>query len=98
MNTVEEIAVTAKPVLQKYGVKSAGIFGSRARGESRPDSDIDILVSFGEKPISLWDMVALKDELSRLLHGVVDLISDKAIVPYFKDYIYHDLKPIYPQG
>jgi uncharacterized protein len=96
MSNIEEIAKIANPVLQKYGVASAGVFGSHARGEARQDSDIDLIVSFGEKPISLWDMIALRDDLSKLLNKVVDVISDKAIVPYFKDTIYHDLKPIYP--
>ena len=93
---LKEIAQTTNPVLKKYGVKSAGVFGSHARGDERPDSDVDILVSIGEKPLSLWDIVALRSELSKLLKKTVDLISDKAIVPYFEEKIYHDLKPIYP--
>lgn len=96
MNTsAKEIAKEIKPVLEKYGVKSAGLFGSYARGDARADSDIDILVSLGPKPLSLWDFVAFKNELSEKLKKTVDLISDKAIISYFKDYIYKDLIPLY---
>lgn len=98
MNTtvsIEEISREVKPIMEKYGVKSAGLFGSYARGDARADSDIDILVSLGKKPLSLWDFVAFKDELSDKLKKTVDLISDKTIIPYFKDYIYKDLKPLY---
>ena len=79
----------------KYEVRYAGIFGSYARGDARPDSDVDILVSLGDRPFSVWDFVGFKEELSERLQKPVDLISDKAIVPYFRDYIYRDLKIIY---
>jgi len=81
--------------LGKYEVRYAGIFGSYARGDARPDSDVDILVSLGDRPFSVWDFVGFKEELSERLQKPVDLISDKAIVPYFRDYIYRDLKIIY---
>lgn len=93
--TIEDIATISRPIFQKYQIKSAGLFGSYARGDARPDSDIDILVSFGKKTLSLWDMVGFKDELSGLLNKHVDIVSDKSIIPYFRDYIYRDLKPIY---
>lgn len=93
--TVKEIAESIKPILEKYGVNYAGIFGSYARGDSRPDSDVDILVSLGEKILSVWDMVGFKTELSEQLKRPVDLISDKAVIPYFKNNIYRDLQIIY---
>ena len=90
-----EIQKKISPIFQKYNVKSVGIFGSYARGDARPDSDVDFLVSFGDARISLWDLSALTDELSESLGKPVDVVSDRAIVPYFKDYIYRDLKTIY---
>ncbi len=62
-----------KPRLQaKYGVTALGVFGSVARGESRPDSDTDIFV---EVPIvNGWDYMALYGELAEAIGGEVDII------------------------
>lgn len=92
---IDEIARAVTPVLKKYGINRAGIFGSYARGDARPDSDLDILVSFGSRPLSLWDVAALKDELSSSVHKPVDVVSETAVISYFRDYIYKDLKIIY---
>ncbi|MDE2188627.1 MAG: nucleotidyltransferase family protein [Patescibacteria group bacterium] len=92
---VKNIAKAAKPTFAKYGVRYAGLFGSQARGDAKPDSDVDILISPGDKPFSVWDIVGMKNELSELLKKQVDLIFEKAVVPYFKDYIFRDLKIIY---
>lgn len=93
--SIEEISKAVAPIFERYNVRYAGLFGSQARGDARPDSDIDILVTLGEKPLSLWDFVGLKDELSECLQKPVDLLSDRAVVPYFREYIYRDLKNIY---
>lgn len=97
IETLENISTNTRPIFKKYGIKYAGVFGSYARGDARPDSDIDILVSFGDQVFTLLDMFSLKEEISERLNKPVDIVSDRAIVPYFKDYIYRDLKPIYEQ-
>ncbi|MEK7116541.1 MAG: nucleotidyltransferase family protein [Patescibacteria group bacterium] len=96
-DTLENIAINIRPIFEKYGIKYAGIFGSYARGEARPDSDVDILVSFGDQIFTLLDLFSFKEEISERLKKPVDIVSDRAIVPYFKEYIYRDLKPIYEQ-
>ncbi len=96
-DTIAKIAEAAKPTLEKYRVRYAGVFGSQARGDAKQDSDIDILVTLGSKTLSAWDFVGMKQELSERLKKQVDLISDTAIVPYFREYIYRDLKTIYEQ-
>ena len=93
--TLEKIAANTRPIFDKYGIKYAGVFGSYARGDARPDSDVDILVSFGDQIFTLLDMVSFKEEISEKLNKAVDIVSDRAVVPYFKEYIYRDLKPIY---
>ncbi len=83
---IDEIKREIVPILQKYGVKRASIFGSAVRDEMREDSDIDILVEI-EKDISLLDFVALKLELEDSLGRKVDLVEFDTIKPKLKDRI-----------
>ena len=56
------------------------LFGSALRGEQRPDSDIDLLVSFGpDAEWSLFDHLHMEEELEVLLGRKVDLVSRRAI-------------------
>lgn len=70
---------------RKYSIKKIGIFGSTARGESRRDSDVDILVEFKTSPG--YAFAALESELESFLGGKVDLVSKKALKPSLKDSI-----------
>ncbi|HBY57289.1 MAG TPA: hypothetical protein DEG96_05450 [Candidatus Atribacteria bacterium] len=83
---VEEIKRKILPVLKKYGVTRAGIFGSVARGEAREDSDIDILVEIKGR-MSLLDFAGLKVELEETLGKPVDLGEYSAIKPIIKEQI-----------
>ena len=74
------------PILRKYGVRRASIFGSAVRGEMKESSDIDILVEI-EKYISLLDFVALKLELEETLGRRVDLAEYDTIKPRIKERI-----------
>ncbi len=53
-------------IFERYGIVRAELFGSRVRNEAHPESDINILIAIGDKPISLWDMVRLRDEHTAL--------------------------------
>lgn len=81
-------------ILKRYGVKSIGIFGSFARGEARPDSDIDVLVEFSTRK-TLFDIVGIEQELSETLGIKVDLLTEKAVSPYLADRIKKELVVIY---
>ena len=78
--SLEEIREKVVPILRKYGVKRASLFGSTARGEDREGSDINILVEIGGR-MSLLDFVALKLELEEALGRRVDLVEYHAIKP-----------------
>ncbi len=80
-------------VLNSYNPERIGIFGSYARNEETQESDLDILVSFKET-INLLQFVALEQELSEKLGIKVDLVTERAVHPRLKDYIYQDLKLI----
>lgn len=83
---VEEIKRKILPVLKKYGVTRAGIFGSVVRGEETEESDIDILVEI-ESRMSLLDFVGLKLELEEALGRKVDLGEYSTIKPIIKEQI-----------
>lgn len=69
-----------KPALDRFGVKSIALFGSFARGEARADSDLDILVDYGEdaRP-DLFDFIELKQHLEALVGRSVDLATPEAL-------------------
>lgn len=73
----------------RHGVRQIRPFGSAARGEARPDSDVDFLVT-REPGRSLLDLVALKHELEDLLGRRVDLLTPAAISPFMRDQILRD--------
>jgi len=81
-------------VLKPYNPKRIGLFGSVARGEETASSDIDILYNF-DSPVTLFNLVEIQDKLQKILKKEVDLVSENAIHPKLKDYIFNDLKVIY---
>ncbi len=83
---IEEVKNKILPILQQYGVKRAGLFGSCVRNEMMKDSDIDILVEI-EKDISLLDFVGLKLEIEDVLKRKVDLVEYNTIKPLLKERI-----------
>ncbi|MBI4825086.1 MAG: nucleotidyltransferase family protein [Nitrospirae bacterium] len=81
-------------ILKKYDVRKIGIFGSYARGEAKPTSDIDVLVEFTTRR-SLLDMVGIEQELTEELGIKVDMLTEGAISPYLVDRIKKELVVIY---
>ncbi len=71
--------------LRERGVAHAALFGSRARGDDRPDSDIDIMVEV--KPdahVSVYEYVGLKDYIASLFDGPVDVVNRDGLKPYVR--------------
>ena len=83
---VKGVKRKALPILKKYKVSKAGVFGSIARGNSKKGSDIDILVKLG-KELSLFGFVGLKLELEKALGRKVDLVEYDSIKPALKEII-----------
>ena len=74
------------PELRRLGVAHLSLFGSLARGEDRPDSDVDILVEF-ETPISMFKFLDVKECLEGILGRPVDLVTRPALKPQLRDRI-----------
>lgn len=72
---ISALKSTVCPIAERYGVKSVTLFGSRARGDNRPDSDYDFLISKG-KVDDLWLQAALIDDLRDALTADVDVVTD----------------------
>ena len=83
---IDRINRKITPILEKYGVTRAGIFGSVARGEEREDSDVDILVEI-EEPLSLLGFIGLKLEIEEALGRKVDLGEYSTIKPVVREQI-----------
>jgi predicted nucleotidyltransferase len=69
---------------EEQGVRRLRIFGSAARGEERPDSDVDLIVEFG-KPAGFLTLVRLERLLSEFFGRPVDLVTEPALDPYIRD-------------
>lgn len=81
--------------MRAHGASKIGVFGSYARGEAGPDSDLDLLVWF-DKQQSLLGLIRMERELSELVGVKIDLLTEPAISPYLIDRIRRDLK-VLPQ-
>ena len=93
---LSEIRRKIKPVLRKYPVSYAGVFGSFARGDDKKHSDIDVMIRLKPKSsFSLFDLIGMERELARKIGRRVDLATEKSIGPYIRNSVFRDLKSIY---
>ncbi len=80
-------------VARSHGAVSVRVFGSRARGDGGPDSDLDLLVRL-EPGRSLLDLIAIKQDLEDILHCSVDVVTEAGLSPYLRDRILAEARPI----
>ena len=85
-----------RSICEKHGVSELSLFGSRARGDFKDNSDYDILVEFDPtKSIGYLEFFALRRELSELIKRKVDLISKRGLKPRVRDFVLSESKIIY---
>ncbi|MDI3534908.1 MAG: uncharacterized protein PWQ82_1273 [Thermosediminibacterales bacterium] len=93
---IETIKQKAVPILRKYGIKKASVFGSFARYEQTKNSDIDILIEYSpgvEK--SLLKRIELKNELQKALNKDVDVMTEQAISPLIRENVLKEKREIF---
>jgi uncharacterized protein len=89
---VERIA----EICRRYQVLELAVFGSAARGEMRPESDVDLLVEFQPGAwIGLLEFAAMERELSDLLARKVDLVSKRGLKPRVRPHVLRDARIVY---
>jgi len=86
---IEELKEKREQILaiaKRLGAKRVQVFGSQARGEGGKDSDVDFLIEL-ESGRSLFDIIAMKQDLEDLLQRKVDVVTESAVSPYIRDEI-----------
>jgi predicted nucleotidyltransferase len=73
-------------VAARHGARNVRVFGSVARGDDNPESDLDLLVDM-ERGRSLLDLVALEQELETLLRRPVDVLTEESLAPSIRQRI-----------
>ncbi len=79
---------------RRYGVRYLGVFGSWVRSEQTGASDLDLLVDFDERPLSLLDFIGLENHLGDLLGIKVDLVERNALKPSIGRYILEEARVV----
>lgn len=77
--------------LAQAGVRRIGVFGSVARDEAGPESDVDILVEFEDVP-DLYEFVALRERLAEILDRPVDLTTPQALRQHLRSRVLDEVR------
>lgn len=76
--SIEDIKMLLMPVIKKYRIESLSIFGSYARNEARPDSDVDIMIDGGNYH-GLFEYMTMIDEIKAALGRDVDVVTKSTL-------------------
>ena len=96
--SVIEIQHIIKEYFKSQPVLRAWIFGSYARGDATPLSDVDVLVEYEPEGVSLLKHATIICDLEKLLDKPVDLVQMKLLRPNVKERVIDDLKLIYERS
>lgn len=84
--TIDRLRAHRSEILElaaRHGVRNVRVFGSVARGDDRPDSDVDVLVDVAPGR-SLLDVIGFEQDLSDLLERRVEVLTDGGLSPYLQ--------------
>lgn len=97
VRTGEEIKAELRAMLpelrRRWPISYLGLFGSWARGEQRPDSDLDLLVDF-DGPLPGWGDVELEIELAERLGLRVDLVPRRRLKPFIGQHVLREVQQV----
>ena len=87
MTSQEAIAILVanRDALRARGVRHAALFGSLARGEAHPESDLDILVELEpDAKLGIFEYVGIRQFIATLFDGSVDVVDRAALKPHVR--------------
>ena len=87
---ISRIGEHSEEIRPEYGVARLGVFGSRVRGEAKPDTDLDVLVEFARP--TFRNYMGLKRFLERLIGAPVDLVSVATLKPLLGEHILREVR------
>jgi predicted nucleotidyltransferase len=82
-------------VCRKYGISVLLVFGSVARGEATPSSDVDLLYELRPGARLGWEIEDLSDALAEIFGRPVDLVSRTALHPMLRSAVLDEARPVY---
>ena len=83
LDRLQQLREEILQIARKHNAEKVYVFGSCARKEETPESDVDLLVDFNQNA-TLFDQVDIQDEINSLLECKVDVVSRRGLHPYIK--------------
>lgn len=90
-NVLKKLEERLPEIRERFGIETIGIFGSVARGEDTPDSDIDIFYAFYPDKIHYDTFFSLYEYLEELFDRQIELVSEKCMTPQLKRFVEPDM-------
>jgi len=81
-------------IAAKHGAFNVRVFGSVARGEETPESDIDFLIDYTPEKTTAWFPGGLLMDLQELLGSRIDILTDRSISPLIRSQVLAEAKPL----
>ncbi len=82
-------------ICEQYGIAELSVFGSVARGEAQPNSDMDVLYTLRPDRRLGWEIEQLADDLAELFGRRVDLVSLRALHRKLREHVLAEARPLY---
>ena len=95
MKTLDIDRARLDALCRRFGITRLDVFGSVARGEDGPGSDVDLLYELAQGRLLGWEIEDLSQDLAALFGRPVDLVSRKALHPLIRDQVLADAEPFY---
>ena len=95
MKTLDIDRARLDALCRRFGIARLAVFGSVARGEDGPGSDVDLLYELAQGRSLGWEIEDLSQDLADLFGRPVDLVSRKALHPLIRDQVLADAEPFY---